>query len=269
MANQVATKKNAELSTDVLDDIFADGGEGSSFDSSELQIPFIRLAQQMSPQINKKDAQFIDGLSSGDMFNNLTNEIYAGGTALLVVPCYVVTKYREFIPRLDGGGFVQELQASDPDITRTTKNLNKDILPSGNELVKADEYYCLLLGEDGDYEMAVVDMKVSQMKVSRRWKSQISMNKAKNPKTGQMQTLPIYSTIWKLSTVDETNKRNETFSNYAVSKLGMVEDRSIYQAAKVFRASVAAGEAKAVSEDAATLSKTNKKDDIDGDDIPF
>jgi hypothetical protein len=39
MSNQVATKKNAELSTDVLDDIFETAGEGAAFDSSEMQIP--------------------------------------------------------------------------------------------------------------------------------------------------------------------------------------------------------------------------------------
>ena len=263
MANAVAKAKSAELSTDVMDDIFADGGEGASFDSSELQIPFIRLAQQMSPQINKKDASFIEGLSSGDIFNNLTNEIYDGETGIQFVPCYVITKYKEFVPRDEGGGFVQELDPSDPDILKTKKNGTKDVLPSGNELVTADEYYGLVLGEDGDYQMAVIDMKVSQMKVSRRWKSQIAMNKAKNPKTGQMQILPIYSTIWQLTTVDETNKRNETFSNYAVSKVGMVKDRSVYEDAKIFRQSVASGDVKAKDVDQVSVDEEPK------DEIPF
>ena len=120
-----------------------------------------------------------------------------------------------------------------------------DILPSGNQLVKSDEYYCLIVDDEGNWEPAVVDFKVTAMKVSKRWKTQIAMNKAKNPKTGQMQILPIFSTVWKLTTVDETNKRNETYSNYSVSKVGVLEDRNLYQEARTFRQSIAAGEVKA------------------------
>ena len=54
MGNAVANKKNAELSTDVLDDIFDTAGEGAVFDSSEMEIPFVRLIQALSPQISKK-----------------------------------------------------------------------------------------------------------------------------------------------------------------------------------------------------------------------
>ena len=54
MGNAVANKKSAELSTDILDDIFETAGEGASFSSDEMAIPFVRLLQPMSPQINKK-----------------------------------------------------------------------------------------------------------------------------------------------------------------------------------------------------------------------
>ena len=79
MANAVATKKNAELSTDVLDDIMDFAGEGAAFDSSEMQIPFVRLLQPLSPQLNKKKSEYIDGASSGDAFNNVTGQYWDGG----------------------------------------------------------------------------------------------------------------------------------------------------------------------------------------------
>ena len=56
MNNAVANKKNAELSTDVMALINESTGEGTVFDSSELQIPFIRLIQAMSPQLSKKES---------------------------------------------------------------------------------------------------------------------------------------------------------------------------------------------------------------------
>lgn len=54
MANAVAKAKDNAVSTDVLDDIMDFAGEGAAFDSSEMQIPFVRLLQPLSPQLNKK-----------------------------------------------------------------------------------------------------------------------------------------------------------------------------------------------------------------------
>ena len=46
---------------------------GSGFEevtSSDIQIPFLRIIQALSPQLKKSDAGFIQGASSGDIFNN-------------------------------------------------------------------------------------------------------------------------------------------------------------------------------------------------------
>jgi hypothetical protein len=264
MSNQVATKKSAELSTDFMSDVFADGDEGTTFSADEMIIPYIRLAQAMSPELKKKEAKYIDGLDEGDIFNNLTNEVYPGETGINVIPCYVVTKYTEWMP--DRGGFVQDLDQSDPAIAQRRRDGNTEILPNGNHLQIADCYFCLLITEDEDYMPVVIDMKVSQMKVSKRWKSMIAMNKAKNPKTGQMQVLSLFSTMWKVVAVSDSNKAGQPYANYAVSKVGVVENPVLRNEAKKFRMSVETGEAKAMTEE--TESKKNNSD-VTEDEIPF
>jgi hypothetical protein len=87
MSNAVAKVKSAELSTDVLDDIFETAGDGASFDSSEMQIPFVRILQALSPQLNKKKPEFIEGASSSDMYNTVTGQYWDGEEGLVVVPC--------------------------------------------------------------------------------------------------------------------------------------------------------------------------------------
>ena len=42
MANAVAKAKETAVATDVMDDILEFAGEGASFDSSEMQIPFVK-----------------------------------------------------------------------------------------------------------------------------------------------------------------------------------------------------------------------------------
>ena len=38
----------------------------------DLQMPFIRAIQPLSPQIKKNDSEFIEGASAGDIFNTVT-----------------------------------------------------------------------------------------------------------------------------------------------------------------------------------------------------
>ena len=74
MSKAVAkAKAKANLpSEEVLDLLSMHEGEGLDYETSDLQIPFIRIIQALSPQINKRDPAYIDGASSGDVFNTVT-----------------------------------------------------------------------------------------------------------------------------------------------------------------------------------------------------
>ena len=84
MANAVAEAKGVSVSTDLVDDIFDMAGAGAEFSSDEMQMPFIRIAQAMSPEIKKSDAKFIEGCGQGDIFNNLTQEYWGDGVELIL-----------------------------------------------------------------------------------------------------------------------------------------------------------------------------------------
>ena len=264
MSNQVATKKNAELSTDLMDDILEFAGEGAAFGADEMQIPFVRVLQALSPQLGKKKPEYIEGAEQGDLFNTVTGEVWKGDDGVTIVPCYQVTKYLEFTPRDQGGGFRGEISPTDPILRRTSRQGAKEILPTGNELVKSDQHYCLVMDQEGAFQPAVIDMKSTQLKVSRRWKTQIAMQKIKHPKTGAMITPPLFATVWKITTVEESNDQGSWFQP-SVEKVGIVQDRDIMLEAKAFRDSVAAGEVKAASEEHVTAASSVQQDD----DIPF
>jgi hypothetical protein len=261
MATAVAKKKSAELSTDVLDDIFEYAGEGTAYDSSEMQIPFVRILQAMSPQLKKREAEYIEGAEQGDMFNTVTKQLWTGEDGITIIPCFQTTKYLEFTPREQGGGFRGEISATDPILKRTERQGAKEMLPTGNELVKSDQHYCLILDDDGGFQPVVVDMKSSQLKVSRRWKTQIAMQKLKHPKTGQLITPPLFATQWRFTTVEEANDQGSWF-NYSVEKVGLLENRELLLEAKSFRDSVAAGEVKAAPEMGNDTQSNSERDDI-------
>jgi hypothetical protein len=265
MNTAVAKAKETAVSTEVLDDIFEYAGEGASFDSSEMQIPFVRLLQALSPQLNKKKSEYIEGASAGDAFNNVTNQYWDGETGIKVIPCFQTTKYLEFVPRDMGGGFKGEIPANSPLLQQTTRSGSKEILPSGNELVKSDQHFCLIVEEDGSFQPVVIDMKSTQLKVSRRWKTQIAMQKVKNPKTGELKTPPVFATMWRLYSVEESNDQG-SWGNWQVERIGLVENRDLLLEAKSFRDSIAAGEVKAAPETDQTMGGSSNRGD---DEIPF
>jgi len=75
---------------------------------------------------------------------------------------------------------------------------------------------------------------------------------------------PLFATSWKFKTVEESNDKG-TWFNYAIEKIGVLEDRNLMLEAKAFRDSVVAGEVKAAAEEGASTPSTALKDD----EIPF
>ena len=63
--------------------------------SSDIQIPFLRIIQALSPQIKKSDSEFIEGASQGDIFNTVTHSTWSGDEGIVVIPVYFQTKFLE------------------------------------------------------------------------------------------------------------------------------------------------------------------------------
>jgi hypothetical protein len=45
-------------------------------DQSDLALPFIRILGQLSPQVNKRDAKYVQGAEAGMIYNSVTNQLY-------------------------------------------------------------------------------------------------------------------------------------------------------------------------------------------------
>ena len=250
----ITTKSNTTVSP-IMDDILNSAGEGINYDTNELQIPFIRAIQALSPQIKKNDPQFIEGASQGDLFNTVTGEFWDGEKGIVVIPCYQETKYLEFVPRDQGGGFVGEIEVDSPVLSQTTRDRSVEMLPNGNQLVKSDQHYCMVLNDDGSAQPAIIDMKSSALKVSRRWKTQIAMFKIQD-KNGEFKQPALFATKWRIKTVEESNELG-TWYNLNVEKVDLVDTKALFDEAKSFRSSVMKGEAKAVAEN------------LEGEETPF
>ena len=257
--NQVAQRKTTNVVASELDKMLeADAGVGlENITTEDMQIPFIRIIQALSPQLQKDDPLYIKGAEQGDIFNTVSQEIFKQDEGITLVPAFFEKKFLEFQLRSSGGGFVRELAADDKDITMTSREGTIEMLPNGNELVRTHQHLVIAKSADGTIAPSVLDMKKTQLKVSRRWNT--LKNSARLPSRALM---PIYGTAWQLTTVLEANDQGKWF-NYKLDRINnitpeiekmMLEARNMYQG-------VSKGEVKMAAAPADDMAKE--------EDVPF
>jgi hypothetical protein len=137
------SKTNNKKAVSILEEMSKDSGGGfEEVTSSDVQIPFVRVIQAMSPQIKKSDSAFIKGAGQGDIFNTVTKQFWSAEDGILVIPTYFQQKLLEFVPREQGGGFVGELKASSEEVKKAQRNdMGAELLENGNELVRTAQHY--------------------------------------------------------------------------------------------------------------------------------
>ena len=263
---EAVAKKESTAVANIMDDLFEAAGQGrEAIGAEDMQIPFLRILQPLSPQLLKTDPKFIKGASAGDIFNTVTGEYWEADTGVKVLVCAFQTKFLEFGLRESGGGFMGEIDPNSPDIRQTTRNGPFEMLPSGNELVRSAQYLVLAYNEDGLTSQLVCDMKKTQMKVSKQWNTRRAGLKVMHPTKGLFNP-PTWATPWTLSTVQESNDKGSWF-NFAVAQAEMTDvPMAVLQEAKQMYNDFKAGEIKT---SAATSDEMSSANPSDTDDVPF
>ncbi len=118
---------------------------------------------------------------------------------------------------------------------------NKDYLDNGNYIENTANHYVMIIGDSGIPEPALITMKSTQLKKSRKWNSMMMSTKMMG--TNGPFTPPMYSQLYLLTTQAESNDKGKWFG-WEVEKIGPVEDMNAYKAAKSFATQVGTGEVK-------------------------
>ena len=238
--NQEATKKEGALAVNTFE---ADANQGAQNISQEdLALPFLKILGQLSPEVNKRDGKYVEGAEPGKIINTVTNQLF---DHVDVIPCHYKRQYIEWQDRGQSTGAPVAIHDADSDIiSQTTRDKSyKDRLPNGNYLDNTANHFVLQLGDTP--QSALISMKSTQLKVSRKWNSMM-MGLKMQGKNGLF-TPPTYSHIYKLKTVQMSNDKG-TWFGWDVSKVGPVEDKNMYDMAKNFAVSVGKGEVEAKPE---------------------
>ena len=234
--NEVATKKDGAVAINMFE---ADADKGSqNMTQDDLALPFLKVLGQLSPEVNKRDGKHVEGAEPGMILNTVTNEIFDGAKGMNVIPVYYERKLVEWQDRGESKGAPVAIHNAESDImSQTTRDKSfKDRLSNGNYIENTANHFVIVLGESPS--SALISMKATQLKISRKWNS-VMMGIKLQGKNGLF-TPPTYSHIYNLKTVQMSNDKG-TWFGWDVSKVGPIEDKSVYESAKSFAEKVGKG----------------------------
>ena len=250
--NQVAEKKTAGLPANVFEDDAAKGL--GNIGQQDLALPFLKILGQLSPEVNKRDGKYVEGAEPGMIFNSVSGDLYDGAKGIDVIPAFYKLEYVEWKDRGEGSGGPVAVHDSSSDIMSQTKaDANyKDRLPNGNYVEKTASHFVIITGDSPT--TALISMKSTQLKISRKWNSMMSGIKLKG-KNGLF-TPASFSHIYRLKTTQMSNDKG-TWFGWDVSKAGPITDTSLYQQAKTFSDNISKGSVKAKHGDEKKGSKSH------------
>lgn len=154
---------------DMTDRTGADG-----FTMDEIQLPRLAIAQGLSPQILPGDPKYIQGLVIGQMFNDVTGEIYGAGP-LMVVPITRHVTRIEFDPNDRKVVLDREVPPGDPRLKWTKDAAGNGVPPAATEFV---EFVSLLLRKGREPEKLVVSIKTTNKEMrsaAKLWTTHIGL----------------------------------------------------------------------------------------------
>jgi len=238
--NQVTEKKSAPLPANMFEDDAAKGL--GAIGQEDLALPFLKILGQLSPEVNKRDGKYVEGAEPGMIYNSVSGELFDGVKGIDVIPCFYKLEYIEWKDRGEGLGAPVAIYDSSSDIMSKTKpDANyKDRLPNGNYIEKTASHFVIVAGDSPS--TALISMKSTQLKISRKWNSMMSGIKMKG--ANGMFTPASFSHIYKLKTTQMSNDKG-TWLGWEVSKVGPVTDKGLYDQAKSFSDSISKGAVKA------------------------
>tara|TARA_R100001086_G_C11835079_1_gene257598 strand:- start:169 stop:951 length:783 start_codon:yes stop_codon:yes gene_type:complete len=254
---QVADPKSADIVP--MESLFeADAGRGNeNISQDDLATPFLKILSGNDPILDVHETA-----RKGDILNNVTNRVYKGKDGIRVVPVAYQRRFIQWAPRGQGSGAPMAIftpNETRPETKRSEED-NKEYVVggTGDYIEETHQHFVIVINDDGTPETALIAMKATQLKKSRKWNSMIASITMQG-KNGPFQP-PRFSHVYKLTTLGEENSKG-SWHGWEMAKEGVVTDSHVYQQAKKFAESISAGDV--------VVKHTDANNDSGDNSVPF
>lgn len=263
-AQSLATTEDEALLALIAEEATGEA-KGVSTDANDGVVPYLAILQDMSPQVKKRDPEYVPGAEVGMILNTATKQLYAaddkqaeetGLPRLVFQPCAFDHCIVEWIPRNEGGGFVARHPLVDGSVEKTCLELGgrqvpdpqdpkKKIWKTGDgkhDLIDTRYFFGHIIGADGDIEPAVISFSSTGHGPAREWMTMIKNFKL--VKNGVKVVADSWMKKYVVGTKPKNNKKGDFFLA-AIADGGIVADANIRAAGKKLNASFEAGSIRA------------------------
>ncbi|MBU6428925.1 MAG: hypothetical protein KGR26_07945 [Cyanobacteria bacterium REEB65] len=256
----------------------ADAGAGFEGQTSEdVSIPFIRILQPLSAEVQKED-----GPKAGAFLNTATGETISGKDGFDFVPAFTKHTLVEWVPLDKGGGYVgeHELDSQIAQDVRANQPLGKYKHPSnGNDLVETFYVFGQALGADGNGFPAVMAFASTHIKSYKDWMFRAT-SIVVDLGNGRKQTkLPLFSHAYRF-TSERVEKNGFTWYVPIIRFAGGMAEAArlsprsdMYVSTRAIKEAVSAGRLRAdaskLSQEEGGVDASPKKGDTDAEHAPY
>lgn len=220
-------------------------GYGEGLDRGAFSRPFFTILQALSPICQRGNPAYVEGLQPGMIYNTVTKE----ATDNIVVSVTRTTHtLASWIPREDGGGFVQEEEAHLDNMNSFAQIVPDDkkrrIIERDKkriEVIECRNFYVAAYNASGDVEPGIISMAKSQLKTARDWNLMIATKSLKlevSMRDGAGDMVKAYrpvlfSGVWELGTQMKTKDGNSWFVwTVRFLRLLPTENRALFSAVR-------------------------------------
>ena len=214
--SQVAEKKQTAVS--VIDEAMFEQDQGKGLENvgmEDLALPFLKVLSRQDPLLDD-----LENAKAGDIYNTVTGDIFKGKEGVNI-----------FDPKVD----------TLPK-TERSKEDNREYLTdgSGHYVEDTHQHYVVVVKDDGTSSTALIAMKSTQLKKSRKWNSMIQ-SRVMTKKDGSSFQPPRFAYVYNLKTVSEENSKG-SWHGWDISLDSQIESANLYNQAKAFAESINKGE---------------------------
>lgn len=239
---EVAT---VETGTDIRPSFMGDterGSEGVSI--QDITIPRIQLIQDLSPQLKKNKAEYIEGAEVGMLFNTVTGKLY---DKVVAVPVFyqlewVVWKHRDL-----GGGFLGAFDSQAEAVAFAGQHELAQQTVKGEpaiEIQDTGQQYCLIIDENDACDEAVISLAKSAQKANRLWNTMIKLSGGDR-----------FERFYRLTSVEAESQSGE-YRTWKIEQAGFVNE-AIFRRAEEFYENVKKGVRKINRDDVTAAPETD------------
>lgn len=196
--------------------------------SDDVTVPRIELVQSLSSCRDEDDPSYIEGIKEGNMYNNVTREIYENDLA--IIPVAFRKEYLIWRDQQKGGGF----RGAFPNMNEAREAFNELDDKDECEIVDTSQHYVLIVRADGRLDQAVLSMAKSKRKISRDWNALMRLEGGDT-----------FAVVYGLSGVKDENKDGQKFYNYKITGKKRYVSLDEFKAAEAMYEAVMGGELKA------------------------